>query len=1023
MTVKSSSTPLRTLGGLGLESSRFTRPKPLLLLAYLALEGPQPRRHVAELFWPTAADHMKSLTVLLTQLRQGAPGVVEADDKKISATVTADVMQFLTCCESGRYEEAVKLYGGAFLEGFYLHDWSEELEEWVYKTRELLAERARHALLTLAQREASSQKFFEAASLAERAYLMKGAAPLEPKDMMQLYTLLLAGENPYANKLREEAEEFDLTLVASVDEARATFGTAFEKITSQKKQTLPKASTSFVGRDLELTDLSNLLLEPKCSLVTLLGPPGVGKTRLALQLAQQENLGAFKDGIYVIFLETLTQADLLPLRIAEGIELELQGKTSPLEQLQTFIKDRDMLLVLDNFEQLSQDATLLSELLRACPNLKLLVTSRERLRLEEEQLFLLSGLSLAEAATSLQDAEHYDAVNLFAQRAKKVKADFMLTTENVASIIKVCQLVEGLPLGVELAAAWVRALSCEAIVRELEANLELLSTPNRNTLERHKSIRAAFDSSWKLLTDKEQTALSSLSVFEGGFTRSAASEVAAVSLTTLASLLDKSLLRSTGERFEQHPLLRRYGLEKLEKRGERENVARRHSEFFLKFAETLEPFLVGIKQEETVDALGRDHDNLRAVLNRAQLQNDVETGLRLGAAVWRFWNVRGHLREGRRWLEQFIHASASVVHGHAKAKALNALGTLVFQTNSFPEARPYFESSLALWRTLGDEQNALTALNNLTWVLLHTGQVEPCRAYANEALNLAQKLQQPRAEALALNNLGWLEQYQGSFVASRHLFEGSLTLREKVKDERGVAFAQCNLALTLVFLGDYDLARALLSKAIETLQRLGDKQLLAHACDIGAVLEMFCDDREKSERFLQKSLELSREVGNDESLALTLNLYSELVLHEPPRAEVMLEEAFTLNQSTGSPWYFTHWLYVKGKVALAKGEYDDARRYLQEGLAYCETLGTRYWKLRCLEVSAELEEVEGNLGQSVRYLAVARTLREEASCPVPPREQKAYQRRLETLREKLGKQFEDYWLSARVESIAQENLA
>jgi tetratricopeptide (TPR) repeat protein len=489
--------------------------------------------------------------------------------------------------------------------------------------------------------------------------------------------------------------------------------------------------------------------------------------------------------------------------------------------------------------------------------------------------------------------------------------------------------------------------------------------------------------------------------------------VAGVSLTTLASLLDKSLLRSTGERFEQHPLLRRYGLEKLEQRGEGETIARCHSEFFLKFTETLEPSLIGQKQKETVDTLGRDHDNLRAVLTRAQLQNDVETGLRLGAALWRFWNVRGHNREGRSWLEHFIHASASVVHGHAKAKALNALGTLIFQTSSFPEARPYFESSLALWRNLGDEQHALTALNNLTWVLLHTGQVEPCRAYASNALELAQKLRQPRAEALALNNLGWLEQYQGSFVASRHLFERSLTLREKVKDERGVAFAQCNLALTHVFLGAYDLARTLLSKAIETLQRLGDKQLLAHACDIGASLDLFCDDQKAAERFLQKSLELSREVGNNESLALTLNLYSELMVHEPDKAEAMLEEAFTLNQSTGSPWYFTHGLYVKGKVAFVKGAYAEAHGYFQEGLAYCENLGSRYWKLRCLEGLAELYLAENKLEESVHCLAAAHVLREEASCPVPPRDQKAYQARLEHLREKLGEHFEKEWQVGR----------
>jgi hypothetical protein len=314
---------LRTLGGLSLESSSFTRPKPLLLLTYLALEGPQQRKHLAELFWQEG-NRMKSLSMALTLLKKGAGEVASADTRQVRTLVSSDVRELLTALDKSDWEGAARLYTGAFLEGTVIEDSSNELEEWIYKTREYLAERVQYALLNLAEEAAKKQDFQTAAQLAERAYKVLGLAGTELTHLKRLYRLLSAGKSLLAPEVRKEAESYDVTLQLTSEEARTSFKQ--EKPTN----TLPLRGTSFVGRDEELTELATLLSKPNVSLLTLLGTAGVGKTRLALQFAfDQQKLGTFQDGVYFVALEPLSDASQIPAALLTQFNLAQQVKRKP----------------------------------------------------------------------------------------------------------------------------------------------------------------------------------------------------------------------------------------------------------------------------------------------------------------------------------------------------------------------------------------------------------------------------------------------------------------------------------------------------------------------------------------------------------------------------------------------------------------------------------------------------------------------------------------------------------------------
>ena len=589
---------LRTLGGLSLEGASLP-PKPLLLLAFLALEGPQERRHLAELFFQGTKRPLKNLSVVLTRIRQVAPGAVHANKVRVSTQLRTDTHELFALLDAGQLVRGVELYQGRFLEGVHFRGWGSELEEWVIRTGEFIASRERDALLNVSEREASQGEFERAVRRAERGYLLAGAPALEPQDLVRFHTLLMAGGSHRAEDVRKEALDVGLSLMISQEEAR-------DRLRSNQHQqprlsNLPKQRTSFVGRARELGEVTALLAQPECQLLTLVGAGGEGKTRLALQVAQEQHeAGGFADGVVFVPLEAVTDVGSIPLVVAAALGLELKGEEDASTVVIRFLSEKRLLLVLDNFERLLAGTPVVRELIDNCPRLKLLITTRERLNLEVEWVFKVQGLAYPGERTTVERAGYFDAVQLFLERAKRAQPRFSLTLETLPAISRICRLVNGMPLALELAASWLWALPVGEVAREMKASTERLESLAQDIPARHRSVRAVFDHSWSLLSEEEKEVLRGLSVFRGGFRREAAAVVAGATLPMLVRLVDKSLLSMSPEgRYDRHPLLAQYTREKLaELHEEQKETEQKHGTYYLRFVRELEPDLGTLARKE-----------------------------------------------------------------------------------------------------------------------------------------------------------------------------------------------------------------------------------------------------------------------------------------------------------------------------------------------------------------------------------------------------------------------------------------
>lgn len=863
---------LRTLGQLELEGSSLRRPKPLLLLAYLALEGPQERGHLAELFFRGNKKARANLSVALSRLRKGAPRAIRTGNVRVWSEVRTDTGHLLEALEKGETQQGLSLYTGPFLEGVSLDELGNELAEWVYGTRDYLASQVQKAQLNLAESEAAKGRYAQAAKCAESAYKL---APMtaDPDTLGRLHTLLLAGGSLIETKLREEADFFDLPLCQSQEESKQRLLELFSGKESPPTN-LRARETSFVGRDLELAEITQLLSEHR--LVTLLGPGGVGKSRLAAQTAQQQ-LGSdlFKDGIFFVALDALTSIRAIPTSIASAVSLILQGSDDPLAQLKRYLADKQMLLVLDNFEHLVEGAILVSELLAACPELSLLITSRERLNLEEEWIFKVGGLSYSrDSETSLEDARHFDAVRLFIRRAQQARPKFALEN-NLRSVLKLCQLLDGVPLALELAATWTRVMSCEEIVRELGQSLDLLTTATRNLPDKHRSMRASFDHSWRLLSKEEQSALAKLSVFRGGFTREAAREVAETGLSRLASLSDKSLLTVTERgRYDSHPLVCAFCREKLP--GEDVQVVRkRHAEYYSNLGVAAGNRLRSDDQAAWLSQLAHEHGNVVETL-RLLRQDDPERGLTLVVTLEDYWFMKGYWQFAASWLKTFLaltpqgdaglRARATLVAGkselwnghhnkaralleaslnlsrrvsdHASvAKALNVLGNVMLDKGHAEKAKSLFEESLGIRRQCGDLRGVAGSLNNLGAVALEQGCYDEAKTLFEESLSIRKQRGDRYGTARSLNNLGNVFSSQGHYAEARTQYEESLKISGQLGDQRSVAVSLENLGSVAFYQGHIHEAQTLYLESLKIFEQLDDRLGTAHVfADVAALL-------------------------------------------------------------------------------------------------------------------------------------------------------------------------------------------
>jgi predicted ATPase/DNA-binding XRE family transcriptional regulator len=612
---------------------------------------------------------------------------------------------------------------------------------------------------------------------------------------------------------------------------------------------LPPPMTPFIGRETELAQIADRLADPDCRLLTLVGPGGIGKTRLALQAAS-DRLGQFSDGVFFVSLTPVDSTPLIAAAIASALQISLFGPEDPHIQVANYLRGKHLLLVMDNYEHLLAGVGLLTDLLANAPQLKIVATSRERLNIREEWALPVEGLAFP-AQVAAAELDRYSAVQLFVQRARQVQPSFRLA-DHTASVTAICQTVEGMPLAIELAAAWLRAMSCHEIAGQIRRDLDFLATPLRNMPERHRSLRAVFEHSWGLLADDERSALMKLAVFRGGIDLEAAEQVAGASQFMLAGLVDKSLLRlnSTG-RYELHELLRQHAYEKLVEAGAADVVAQHHLAFFLELAEQTEARLYTPEQIAWFDRLEVNHDNLRAALAWS-LTSEPETGLRLAAALEWFWHMRVYWTEGWDWLKKLL-AAAEGAPAALKAKALHRAAdeaamlediayANVALEQSLALARDtndrwnmawalngmgyitsdvhYLEEALTLFRALGDDWGSFHALARLGFALtrgVHTGDgrdYERARASHEEALRLARQADVKSAMAWSLYGLGEISYYVHDLRRATTLFEQSVALFNESQERCGLSMALIWLGKCASLLGNPEGVRGLLERVL-----------------------------------------------------------------------------------------------------------------------------------------------------------------------------------------------------------------
>ncbi|MBA2476259.1 MAG: tetratricopeptide repeat protein [Actinobacteria bacterium] len=594
---------------------------------------------------------------------------------------------------------------------------------------------------------------------------------------------------------------------------------------------LPAPATRLIGRARELEQLGALVRDPEVRLVTVTGPGGIGKTRLALE-AGARSAADFANGVVLVELVPLADHALVVPLIAETLGVKERPGEPLIQTLAAELRPQELLLLVDNLEHLPGAVPSLGALLSAAPRLTLLATSRARLRLQGEHVYAVPPLGVPTPGEQLdlRAVGESAAVILFGERARAVNPGFGLTVENARTVAEICTRLEGVPLAIELAAARVRMLTPEALLERLGRRLPLLTGGAWDLPARQQTLRATIDWSWELLGDFERSLVARLSVFLGGCTLEAAERVCGPGavLEAMGALLDNSLVARTPDaRYRMLETVREYGLGRLEAAGETTALRGRHAEHFLELAERAETELVGANQLAWHERLEAEHDNLRAALAWLRESEQAELELRIAAALGRFWYVRGYLSEGRRALEGAFGRAAAEAPPALRAKALRSASALAVIQGDYSGARALAEQGLALYREVGDRPGIVRSLSNLGAIRLAEGEVDAAISALDESVALSRDLPDRRLAAIALNNRGDVALTHGDYDAAAALFAESLTLLRELGDSANVARSLFNLGAASLERGETEDALKLLRESISLCLELGDKEDVA----------------------------------------------------------------------------------------------------------------------------------------------------------------------------------------------------
>jgi predicted ATPase/DNA-binding CsgD family transcriptional regulator len=656
------------------------------------------------------------------------------------------------------------------------------------------------------------------------------------------------------------------------------------------RHNLPSEVSSFVGRKQEMADVRELL--QKARLVTLTGPGGTGKTRLSLRVARIL-AGSYPDGVFFVSLATITNPALVSNQIAQELGVIDRTNRSLLSSLKRHLRDKQLLLVLDNFEHVVKAAPLVTELLAAAPSLRVLTTSREALRLSGEHEYLVPPLAVPALALtgSISELATYESVTLFIQRAVAASPNFNLTEENGPAVAGICLHLDGLPLAIELAAARIKLFSPQQLLERLENRLGLLTGGSRDLPARHRALRDTIEWSYDLLDQGEQQLFARLAVFRNGCSIEAVEAICSPGLNAdvldgLQSLLNKSLLYQaeipSGEiRFLMHETMREYALERLADSGEEEQIRTRHLMFFLKLAEKAELHLDGSEQAAWLNRLDIEHDNLRTAVNWSQsAEGTGELTLRLASALADFWDWRGYLSEGREHLSAALSRRATTKRTRVRAKALFEAGSLAYEQGDYPAARDYLEESLFIFRELepADQLDIAHCLRMLGDTEIAVGGYTRGTTLLSDSLEIFRELNDLNGTARALWQLGWCAVRPGDFERANRCFSEALPLYQDIGDKNGLAYVMAGMGEVALRQGDYDRAKELLDESLALRYEYGADWGIAATIGSLGWLALRQGDLEAAEKLIRESLTIRLEIGDRSGTAWCLEKMAEIAL-------------------------------------------------------------------------------------------------------------------------------------------------
>jgi predicted ATPase/DNA-binding SARP family transcriptional activator/Tfp pilus assembly protein PilF len=1096
--------------------TRFRTQKAASLLAYLAVHPmPQPRETLIDLLWPDAEPEAgrHNLSNALSFLRHlleppGVPPgtVILADRASVRlnpAAITVDVLDFESDLAKAKADglsegqrldlllRAVERYQGALLPGFY--------EEWIapetLRLESLFVQAVVQAVPLLVQagkREvalAYAQRAVRADPLSEeatRCLMQAFSASGQPAQALRAYRQLetrLQAELDARPSLRLQrlAEHVGPShasgTIATVPESMPLVEPGLAVVSAASDWAAPaearegadlvgaaprgrlvgaefllRTTARFFGRQEEVARLGRMLSAPRTRLVTLTGPGGTGKTRLALEMAAHlvetpaatSGVEAPTSAVFVS-LASLTDPERLFEAILRSLGVVPAANQDPLDQLVSVLEAHPYtLLILDNFEQLAEEGALhLQALLGKSAGVKLLVTSRQKLHLEGEREYRLAPLPTSGGAQSLEALLEVASIALFVDRGQAVRPDFQLTERNAVAVAQLCDYLEGLPLAIELAAARVSVFSPARILEQVQANrLGFLATRRRDAISRQRTLRAALDWSYQLLSEQEQAFLAGLSAFRGGWTLGAAQAVCALSepatLEMLTLLRDSSLIQVTdteeGLRFKLLETIREYALERLMESGEEDAVRGRHRDYFMAYAEQAEPELTGPEQARWLDCLEIEYENLRAAFTWSLRRSEesrrtgqrkateaepplpVSVPLRFCAALRQFWSTRGHLREGRAWCDAALNPDGAQEQTAARGKALNTVGALAWLQGDNTASRAYHAESLTLFREIGYRRGIADSLNNLGVVAVQQSDYAAARAYHTESLTLFREIGDRSGTAASLNGLGVVAREQGEYAAARTNYEESLLIRRQMGDRRGMAASLNNLGMVVLDGGDYAAARAYHEESLVIRRQIGDRRGIALSLNNLGLTAVWQSDYATARAYQEESLVIQQEIGDRRGMAASLNVLGEVVFDQGDyaAAQAYQEQALLIQRELGDRRGIALSLNNLGHVVFEQGDNSIAKTLLEESLAIQRELGDKRGVAISVDCFASLAASDGLPAKAARLWGAAEALREEIGALMPPGERGRYEVRVGAAREVLGETaFAAEWVEGR----------